>query len=133
MASDHKVPEVMQLQNSDEGGGQDKLSQDTAPSVETNSTGLARSHSGGPALQSPCLPIDFLVKYRSRRPRGLKSPAPAHDPVMTGRIEHLDRILGRFDPTLKESRDAGHQSFNSLPAEVLLMAHEHQQKLLYPS
>jgi len=43
---------------------------------------------------------------------------------MTGRIERLDRILGRFDPTLKESRDARHLSFNSLPAEVLAMAHE---------
>jgi len=43
---------------------------------------------------------------------------------MTGRIERLDRILGRFDPTLKESRDAWHLSFNSLPAEVQAMAHE---------
>ena len=43
---------------------------------------------------------------------------------MSGRIERLDRILGRFDPTLKESRDARHLSFNSLPADVLTMAHE---------
>ena len=36
----------------------------------------------------------------------------------------MERILGRFDPTLKESQDARHLSFNSLPAEVLAMAHE---------
>jgi len=43
---------------------------------------------------------------------------------MTGRIEGLDRLLGRFDPTLKESCDTRHLSFNSLPAEVQAMAHE---------
>jgi len=43
---------------------------------------------------------------------------------MSGRIERWDRILGRFDPTLKESRDARHLSFKSLPAKVLAMAHE---------
>jgi len=52
------------------------------------------------------------------------SPAPARDSVTTGQIERPDRILGRFDPTLKESRDAQHLSFNSLPATVLAIAHE---------
>jgi len=126
MASDPKVPEAMEWRSEEtpEGEGQDELSQDTAPSVETDSTRLARSHSGGPAPRSPSLGIGFLVKQRSRRTRGSKSPAPTRDSVMTGRIERLDRILGRFDPTLKESRDARHLSFNSLPAEVLTMAHE---------
>jgi len=48
MASEPKAPEVMEWQHSEEGGGQDQLSHDTAPSVETDSTGLARSHSAGP-------------------------------------------------------------------------------------
>jgi len=43
---------------------------------------------------------------------------------MTGRIQRLDRIQGRFDPSLKESGDARNVSFNSLPTEVLLMAKE---------
>jgi len=107
-----------------EGEGQDELSQDKAPSLETDSTRLARSHSGGPAPRSPSLGIGFLVKNRSRRPRGSKCPARARDSVTQGRIERLDRILGRFDPTLKESRDARHLSFNLLPAKVLAMAHE---------
>jgi len=38
MASDPKVPEVMEWQQSEKGGGQDELSQDTVPSVETDST-----------------------------------------------------------------------------------------------
>ena len=46
---------------------------------------------------------------------------------MTGRIERLDRILGQFDPMLKESRDARYLSFNSLPAEVLNIAHERRK------
>jgi len=126
MASDPKVPEAMEWRSEEtpEGEGQDKLSQDTAPSVETDSTRLARSHSGRPAPRSPSLGIGFLVKHRSRRQRSSKSPAPTRDSVMTGWIESLDRILGRFDPTLKESRDARHLSFNSLRAEVLPMAHE---------
>jgi len=126
MASDPKVPEAMEWRSEEtpEGEGQDELSQDTAPSVETDSTRLARSHSGGPAPRSPSLGIGFLVKQRSRRTRDSKSPAPTCDSVMPGRIERLDRVLGRFDPTLKESRDARHLSFNSLPAEVLTMAHE---------
>jgi len=126
MASDPKVPEAMEWRSEEtpEGEGQDELSQDTSPSVETDSTRLARSHSGGPAPRSTSLGIRFLVQQRSRRTRGSKSPAPTRDSVMTGRIERLDRILGRFDPTLKESRDARHLSFNSLPAEVLTMAHE---------
>jgi len=126
MASDPKVPEAMEWRSEEtpEGKGQDELSQDTAPSVETGSTRLARSHSGGPAPPSPSFGIGFLVKQRSRRTRGSKSPARTRDSVMTGRIERLDKILGRFDPTLKESRDARHLSSNSLPAEVLTMAHE---------
>jgi len=126
MASDPKVPEAMEWRSEEtpEGEGQDELSQDTAPSVETDSTRLARSHSGGPAPRSPSFGIGFLVKQRSRRKRGSKSPAHTRDSAMTGRIERLDRILGCFDPTLKESRDARHLSFNSLPAEVLTMAHE---------
>jgi len=43
---------------------------------------------------------------------------------MTNGIERLDRILGPLDPHLKESRDAQHLSFSSLPTEVLLMAQE---------
>jgi len=126
MASDPKVPEAMECRSEEtpEGEGQDELSQDTAPSVEYDSTRLARSHSGGSARRSPSLGIGLLVKKRSTRQRGWKSPAPARDSVMSGRIERLDRILGRFDPTLKESRDARHLSFHSLPAEVLAMAHE---------
>jgi len=126
MASDPKVPEAMEWRSEEtpEGEGQDELSQNTALSVETDSTRLARSHSGGPAPRSSSLGIAFLVKQRSRRQRGSKSPATTCDSVMTGRIERLDRILGRFDPTLKESRDAQHLSFNSLPAEVLAMAQE---------
>jgi len=126
MASDPKVPEAMEWRSEEtpEGEGQEELSQDTAPSVETDSTRLARSHSGGRAPRSPRLGIGFLVKQTSRHTRGSKSPAPTRDCVMTGRIERFDRILGRFDPTLKESRDARHLSFNSLPAEVLTMAHE---------
>ena len=126
MASDPKVREAMEWRSEEtpEGEGQDELSQDTVPRVETDSTRLAWSHSGGPAPRSPSLGIGFLVKQRSRRQRGSKSPAPTRDSVMTGPIERLDRILGRFDPRLKESRDARHLSFNSLPAEILAMAHE---------
>jgi len=43
---------------------------------------------------------------------------------MSGRIERLDNILVRFDPHLKESRDAQHLSSSSLLTEVLLMAQE---------
>jgi len=126
MASDPKVPEAREWRSGEtpEGEGQDELSQDTAPSVETDRTRLARSHSGGPAPRSPSLGIGFLVMQRSRRQRGTNSPAPNRDSVMSGRIERLDRILGRFDPTLKASWDARPLSFNSLPAEVLAKAHE---------
>jgi len=78
----------------EEGGGQDGLSQDTAPSVETDSTQLAQSHSGCPVPGSPTLSISFLVRQRSRRRRGSKSPAPTRHPIMTSRMERLDRILG---------------------------------------
>jgi len=126
MASDPKVPEAMEWRSEEtpEGEGQDELSQDRAPSVETDSTRTARSHSRGPAPRSPSLGIGVLVKQRSRRTRGSKSTAASRDLVMSGRIERLDRILGRFDPTLKQSRDARRLSFNSLPAEVLAKAHE---------
>jgi len=102
MPSDPKVPEAMEWRSEEtpEGEGQDGLSHDTAPSMETDSTRLARSYSGGPAPRSPSLRVDFLVKHRSRRPTGSESPAPARDSVMTGHIERLDSILGRFDPTL---------------------------------
>ena len=100
------------------------MTQHTAPSVETDSIRLARSHSGGPAPRSPSLSNSFLVKQRSRLRRSSKSPAPTRHPVRTGRIDSLDRILGQFDPHLKESRDARHLSFSSLPTEVLFMAQE---------
>jgi len=124
MASDPKAPEVMEWQQSEEGGGQDELSQDTGPSVGMDRTRLARSHSGCLAPSSPSLSIGFLVQQRSREPRGSKSPTPTHNPLITGRIECLDRILGRFDPHLKGSRDARNLSFSSLPTEVLLMTQE---------
>jgi len=129
MAADPKVPEAMEGRSEEtpEGEGQDELSQDTGPSVETDSSRLARSHSSGLAPRSPTLGIGFLVKNGSRRTRGSKSSAPAGDCVMTGRIERWDRILGHFDRTLKESRDARHLSFNSLQAEVLAMAHERRK------
>jgi len=92
--------------------------------METDSTRLARSYSGGPAAPSLSLSIGFLVKERKRQTSGSKSPAPTSDPVMIGQIERWDRILGRFDPHLKESRDAWHLSISSLPTEVVLMAQE---------
>jgi len=124
MASDPKAPEVMEWQQSEGGGGQDELSQDTTPSVETDSTRLVWSHSGGPTPRSPSLSIGFLVKQRCRWTRGSKSPAPTTDPIMTGRIKGLDRILGQFNAHLKESRDVRNLSFSSRPTEVLLMAQE---------
>ena len=65
MASDPIVPEGMEWQSEEtsKGEGQDQLSQDTALSVETDSTRLARSHSGGPAPRSLSLGIGFLVKH----------------------------------------------------------------------
>ena len=48
MASDPKALVVMELQP-EAGGGQDELSQDTAPSGETDRRRLARLHSCGPA------------------------------------------------------------------------------------
>jgi len=125
MASDPKVPEAMEWRSEEtcEGEGQEAVS-GHSPERGTDSTRLARSHSGAHAPRAPRLGIGFLVNHRSRRPSGSKSPIPTGDSVMSGRIERLDRILGRFDPTLKESRDARHLSFNSLPAEVLTMAHE---------
>jgi len=59
MASNGKASEVMEWQQ-EEGG--DELSQDPAPSVETGSTRLARSDSGGLAPRSPGFSICFLVK-----------------------------------------------------------------------
>jgi len=59
MVSDHKVSEAMEWQQ-EEGG--EELSQDTALSVETGSTRLAMSHSGGPVPWSPSLSIGFLVR-----------------------------------------------------------------------
>jgi len=102
MASDPNAHEVMEWRQ-EEGGGQDELSQATAPSVETDSTRLARLHPGGAAPWSPTLPIGFFVKERSKRPRGSKTPAATCDPVTTGRIDRLDTILGHFDRPLKES------------------------------
>ena len=68
MASDPKVPEAMEWRSAEtpEGEGQDELSQDTAPGVQTDSTRLARSR-GGPAPRSPSLGIGLMVKQRSRR------------------------------------------------------------------
>jgi len=43
---------------------------------------------------------------------------------MTGGIERLDTILGRYHPHLRESRAARHLSFGSLQTEVLHMAQE---------
>jgi len=108
----------------DEGGGQDECSQDTAPSIETKSTRLAWSHPAGPGPRSASLSIAILVKQGRRLRRSSKSRAPTHDPVMTGRIECLDRILGCFDPHLKQSRDARRLSGSSLPTVLLLIAQE---------
>jgi len=55
---------------------------------------------------------------------GSKTPAGSGDPVMRGRIQCQDRILGSVDPNLKESKDLRNLSFSSLPAEVLLIAQE---------
>jgi len=67
MAPDPKVPEAMEWQQEEAvEGGQDDLSQDIAASVETNSTRLVRSHSGGPTPRSPSLLIGFIVKQQSR-------------------------------------------------------------------
>ena len=66
MASELKAPEVMEWQQGEE-AGQDELSQDTACSVGTDSTRLARSHSHIPAPQSPSLSIGFLFKPRHQQ------------------------------------------------------------------
>jgi len=121
MASDPKIPEAMEWQKED---GRDKLSQDTATSMETGSTRLARSDSGGAAPRSPSLSIGSLVKQRSRWRRGSTSPFHTPDHIMTDRIERLDRILGQFHPHLKQTRDVRHHSFSSLPTKVPLMAQE---------
>jgi len=126
MACNPKEPEVMEWgsEEASEGEGPDALSQDAGPTVETDSLRLARSYSDRPAPRSASLWIGCLVKQPSRQPRGSMSHAPTRDSVMTRWIEGFDSILGTFNPTLKESRDARHLSFNCLPAEVLAMAHE---------
>jgi len=119
MGSDPNAPEPMEGEQ-EEGG--DKQCQATAPSVETGSTRLPRSHSGGPAPRSSSLSIGLLVNQLSRRAAGSKYPAPHSNPIMTSRIEGLDRMLGRFAPHLTESRDARHLAFSSIRTQVLLMA-----------
>jgi len=43
---------------------------------------------------------------------------------MAVRIQRLEQILGRFDPTLTVSQDREHLAFSSLPTNILLMAQE---------
>jgi len=101
MASDPKVPEATgsRSEETPEGAGQDELSQETAPSVETDSTRLARSHYGGPAPRSPSLGIGFLVKQRSRRQRGDKEACPYP------RLRHVrtDRTLGQNPGSIRSN------------------------------
>jgi len=123
MASDPKVPEAMEWQEGGSEGG-DELSSVQAPSVETTVTHLVRSHSADRTPRSP-VGLGFLEKYgKGRRPGGRRTPEPTGESLMTGRIQRLEQILGRFDPKLTVSQDRQHLAFNSLPTNILLMAQE---------
>jgi len=39
-------------------------------------------------------------------------------------IARLDKMLTKFDPKLTDSQDKQHLAFNSLPANILLLAQE---------
>jgi len=74
-----------------------------------------------PVLERLDRPISKTKKETAVRH---EKPCSSTQLIMSEKIEHLDRIVASFDPNLRESTDAGHLSFSSLPTEVLLMAQE---------
>jgi len=130
MSSDPKAPEAMEWQGGERPGGKegteggDELSSVQAPSVETTVTHLVRSHSADRTPRSH-VGLGFLDKYgKGRRPGGRRTPEPTGESLITGRIQRLEQILGRFDPKVTVSQDRQHLAFNSLPTNILLMAQE---------
>jgi len=124
MASDPKVPEVMEWGQDDGEQGGNLLSRTTAPTVETMVTQTARAQSVDQTPRSP-VGLGLPAKYgKPRRAGSRHNTEPTRDPIIRICIERLSRILGRFDPELTKSQDTQHLSYCSLPTNVLLMAQE---------
>jgi len=137
MTSNPQAPEAMEWQREgaedqrrvtevggEEPEGGDELSRPSAPCVETTVTHLSRSYSADQTAGSPRIAIGFLLRYRKRRTGGRQTPEPPTDPIMRIQIARLAKMLTRFDPTLTDSQDKQHLAFNSLPANIVLLAQE---------
>ena len=93
-------------------------------SITSHPTEIARSHT----REEP-LTLSFMDRVRTRA----NSPALALTAGSSNRIQRIEQILGRFDPTLVTSRDAQHLAMSSLSAGALQMrSEEHTSELQSP-
>ena len=94
-------------------------STEDAQSVTSHPTEIARSQTQG----SLTLPPDFMARQKERA----RSPGTSLSIFSRHQIQRIDRILGRFDPALQETRDAQHLAYSALNPEAFRMVEDLQR------
>ena len=75
----------------------------------------------------PGLPPGIFARGNMRRTTSQQSQAsktPTIPAVLDSRLQRMDRVLGLFDPSIRQSSDAQHLSYNVLPQALRILATE---------
>ena len=101
------------------------IDSDEASQVPTSSstdTCIARSDK-----RVPGLPRGIFARGNMRRTTSQQSQAgeaPTIPAALDSRLQRMDRVLGLFDPCIRQSSDAQHLSYNALPQALRILATE---------
>ena len=98
----------------------DEVSQ--VPTYSSTDTRIARSDRSVPGLPPGIFTRGNMRQTTSQRSQASKTlTIPA---ALDSRLQRMHRVLGLFDPSIRQSSDAQHLSYNALPQALRILATE---------